>query len=106
MGPGPFWIENRKLKNHKKLKYLMIIGFQKNWDREVGGWGELYPNDIWMFELFFNFATSLSNSKFHRCIVNTFCFHIAYHEMFLLLILRNKIHFKKPCSFFNRFLIF
>ena len=29
-------------------------------DRGVSGWGELYPNGIWMFGNVFNFATSLT----------------------------------------------
>ena len=30
VGPGPFWIENRKLKNQEQFfKSLMIIGYQK-----------------------------------------------------------------------------
>ena len=54
MGPGPFWIENRKWKTIKKLKYLMIIGFQKKkMDRGVGGSRELYPNVIWIFGFFY-----------------------------------------------------
>ena len=41
VGTGPFK-ENRKLKNHKKIKYLMIIGFQKKkMDRGLGCRGEL-----------------------------------------------------------------
>ena len=50
VGPGPFWIENRKLKNQEKLKSLMFIGSppKKKMDRGVSGWDELYPNLFWM----------------------------------------------------------
>ena len=66
MGPRQFWIENRKLENQKnKLKSLMIIGLQKNknLDRGVGWWGELYPNFFWISKFFFNFARPLNNPE-------------------------------------------
>ena len=37
MGPGPFWIENRKLEKKPKIKSSMIIGFQKNQDSGLVG---------------------------------------------------------------------
>ena len=43
-GSRTIWIKNIKLENQKKLKSLMIIGFQKKTNWMGGGFCELYPN--------------------------------------------------------------
>ena len=63
MGPGPFWIENRKFENHKKILLFDDYWFQKKkLDWVVGGFFVSSIRMLFGCLEFFNFATSLTRN--------------------------------------------